>query len=500
MTTAQTPLATVTRAKPTAIEVKPGQCTIGVFPGDKPGEEVTALVKMTKDGMVRAIRTRVVLSEAKGHIWFLGGMVNGRWDPQAKAAITAVGYDFMNLFAGVSFIQPDTAVGEDGKATCNPYFHRGEGGEVDYIKVRMIGIGRNPVGNWVAHDVTLNYNLRGYFVQDLMSKWSGKKKDDVLKSWGTLYPTGAITPEITKGGKMAVACPGGVSLVVDLSNREVVAVIQEHLNRQKFGERNALTICRRNILKRFLAAVQLDGTNAVNIVSWQQPDRDFRRVGEIASAAADGRFDLGDGETVEVQRETVEVVDGDPEAAEALAGDVDEDTGEPIREQDGPEETAATPPDDKKALADARARIRDLVSGLSPAALATKLKAVGFAAYGEVASCNDLRRLQLLENVCGQTDQSAPGPTPVTVADAVAEIQRVAAVIFPSAPTDRDWLICTMCKVEKVAQVPAIDLTQAAESAFIAQSLSALPKTERPKNRDGWSTLIEEARSQFIPF
>jgi len=312
---------------PTA--AKSGETRIAVFPGrtrnDKP---VTVLVKRTETGLVRQTLTHVQLSEERGEIWTMD-----RWDPTTREkkpvrSITAAGFDRINAFLGVTFIHPDSQTIEDGRVVPNPYSHAPDG-DLVYVRVRCIGIGRNAVGNLVCQDLTVIYNLALYFAQDLYVKWWGRKSGRggtavPPKEWGTLYDADAVPQESHSDPfKKTVRCPGGIALVVDLKHPEVVSLYQEHVNRIKFADRNALTIARRNILKKFAAAQQVDESLTVPVVSWQQMDRDFQDLATMAAQANEGRLSH-EGEDVEIQRATVDASDKDDVDA-ALAGEVDPD-------------------------------------------------------------------------------------------------------------------------------------------------------------------------------
>lgn len=286
----------------------PGQAIVAVFPGDDPEKPITALVKSTPKGVVKSTLVRVPLSKEKGEVYHLP-----TWDPVKRETvkhpiITAAGYHKCNQFGGVSFATPESIIGEDGNPKGNPYFHR-ENGEVIYVKVRRIGIGRNAVGNLVAMDLTVTYDLSMYFAQDVYSKWKGKYDDASPKSWGELYAAGSVPQADEQDSrKKLVFCSGGVVLSLDLKHKEVINLISEHINRQKFSERNAITICERNILKKFFAAAILDNTLRVPVVSWQQTDHTMAEISRVAEASHEGRIDLGDEEVKIIQdAETVKI-------------------------------------------------------------------------------------------------------------------------------------------------------------------------------------------------
>ena len=318
-TSPQSPLATTRDQAPAPL--RKNETSIAIFPGDRPGDPpLTAMVKTGPRGLIRQTMTRVQLREERGEVYRMG-----MWNPKSRQyekvpILTAAGYDKLNMFGGVSFVCPETVMGDDGTPRPNPYLHR-IGDDIKYVRVRMIAMGRNPQGNLVALDTTLNYDLSTYFAQDLMSKWTSKKSD-TTKAWGKLVATGSDAINGVFDNQQAYAMPGGLTLIVDISSKDVLSLIQEHINRQKFAERNAQTIVRRNLLKRFYAAAKLGERLTVAVVGWPQIDRELRELRDVAMSANSGKISL-DGEVIDVDRTTADV--SSEEADAALAGQVDED-------------------------------------------------------------------------------------------------------------------------------------------------------------------------------
>jgi len=369
---------------------------IVVFPGSSPDDApVTGLAKLSADGKtVRALQTRIRLRP--GHKETFGMSVR---NPETKQwatvqQITALGYDKLNQFVGISFYKPDhISTGEQGpnQLRPNPYMHR-DGDEIVYVQVRFIGIGRNAVGNLVCHDLTITYNLRTYFAQDLWSKWRGRRNDKP-KSWGQLFPTVAVPKTELDITHIAVPCPGGVTLVLDLTHPDVIDCFNEHIGRQKFAERNAQTICRRNILRTFLAVAMPNQSDmTVPVVGWIQPDQDLHAIGRIAAAAERGN-PLPGGEPVEVVRQAQEVDDKDDIDA-ALAGQEDEDSRPPfdpadVNEPAGVAPPPAAPPEPQADLQALRAKIRELSRQVGPDATEEALVEHGLSSWQTLSECED---------------------------------------------------------------------------------------------------------------
>lgn len=316
-------------------ELKPGTAMIHL---DLDQQEAS-LVKMTSTGLVKAVKTYVRVNPSKGETytlpkWTLDEQSN-QWVKEEQIILTAMGYHRLNQFAGVSLNGPDTLLDDDGNVKPNPYSHR-VNGEVQYVKVRRFGIGRNAIGNWIAMDLTVTYDLELYFAQDIWAKWRGKTNAAAPADWGKVYSTENIPSEIlTDGSKKVVHCPGGVSLAVDLTSMQVLSLFNDRVKRQKFCERNAITICDRNILKKILGAQYVGEDLRVQVVSWQQADLDREAIEEMLVRLREGKLNIA-GEIVDVEAEHIDVSEKD-EVDAALHGEVDE---EMARDADGADSSA----------------------------------------------------------------------------------------------------------------------------------------------------------------
>lgn len=369
----------------------------GSGPNDKP---VMAMVKHGERGLIRSMQVSIPLSVSRGEIYPMAvwSKDGGR---SLKYPLTAQAYYRMNQFGGVTLITPDTVVDDEGKTRPNPYLHR-ESDEIKYVRVRKIGVGRNATGNLVAYDYTLTYSLSGYLAQDLMSKYLPKGKDATPKRWGILFP--AALPAPTDAGVWnGYSIPGGLKLWANVLDKEVISIVQEHLNRQRFCERNAITIAERNVLKRFYGVTQVEQDKmAVKVIGWPTPDRDFRAVAEQAMAAKDGRVVI-DGEEVNIDRAQDMVEDPDDINA-AIAGDPEETGEEGDAEGSGGEppvpgvSVAPTSRDagEDRAAADIRSKIRALCEKLGPSSddVAGLLSEFKVSSMGALADLTDVQELE----------------------------------------------------------------------------------------------------------
>lgn len=417
------------------------QTTLAVFPASKPGEQpVQAIVKVSPNGAIRNALTQVRLTKENGEVWSLRQYDYATRQYVEKKSITAAGYHKLNVFMGVTFYQPEKIVAEDGTFTSNPHFHRNASGEIIYVKVRCIGLGRNAIGNLVAQDLTLNYNLSTYFAQDIFSRWTGKK-DEATKDWGKLVPAALAKPT---PDELPIPIAGGAVLLVKLSHRDVFLAIGEHLNRQKFAERNAITICQRNILKRFVGAQVLSDSGVVPVVGWVQPDRDFVEVGKKIAEANDGRI-IVDDQPIEVER-VQESVETKEDADEALGGEYDEESP-PFIDGEVEDDSAASAPVSAGVTAAETAqlisRCRDAAANLDPQLLDDCLVACDFSTWGAVNGCKDAAKLNALlaklqaaakPKAAAPTQKQAQAPKPQPKPDQ----QPSEGKLFPNAHRNRD--------------------------------------------------------------
>lgn len=302
------------------------------MPGDTPNADpVRTIAKIGPRGQLRQLVMHVPIVPARNeaHKIRLKNPETGAWEN--TWVLSVIGYDKCNAVRGVSFVAPETLLWDDGNVRPNPFHLRDqETHELQLVRVRRIGIARSATGAFVAEDLTVTFDLRDYFTQDLWAKWRGKSNEQP-KTWGKLVPASRL-PEL-KPMENAYRVPGDLALVVDITNLDFISVIGEHNNRRKFAERIALSICRRNILARFIAVRRLDPqAMSVRVSGWPMTDRD---VGELGRAAADANEGKMTYEGMEVQVNRAAATVSEPEDVDAaFAGDGDE------------EMQAATVPDD----------------------------------------------------------------------------------------------------------------------------------------------------------
>lgn len=387
-------------SKPTS-----GTTTIVTLPGNEGEPGIQTLVKFTAAGAVQKMMTRVPLNEDLGHVYPMGGMKDGKWDSRASVIITAAGYDRLNQFGGISFSTPPSLPGPGGSMIPNPKIDLGDSGHIECVRVTMFGVGRNALGNMVAISKTIVYDLRTYLAQDLMSKWTGRKKD-APKDWAFLSPGGEDIPRRKDYPvQQAYSVPGGFYMVVNLAHKDVINLMAEHINRCKFAPRMAETICKRNILKQLFAASKLAPDLTVPVVGWVQRDEEVAGIGKAISESCDGKLDV-DGTIIDVQASTDKPDLVETEAI--LHGSQDEDQHNPTDEPEpGSVEASATPAAaTPEGLNASKAKLRELYQMVGPETFTSVLAEHGMSATDVTKWDKDTvdKAISILEGVVAGKD------------------------------------------------------------------------------------------------
>lgn len=203
-------------------------------------------MRIRKGEILRPIKAEMQLFEKLGHIYKVGD----------KYAITASGYTHLNKIASISIVTPQRVI-IDGAAKPNPYIERNAMTKaIETVNIRKIGIGLSLIGNVTVIDKTLLYNIYTYFIQSIQAKMKKKKWSDKLKGYSDepMYPNCAITgiagerPKI-EGSWAFFATAEPLGLWVNYKDQAILDCLEEHTQRQRFGDRIAQKIVERNILK-----------------------------------------------------------------------------------------------------------------------------------------------------------------------------------------------------------------------------------------------------------
>lgn len=205
--------------------------------------------KVTKGGeIMRPVKSRMMLHEKLDHIYPVGYGKNRRF------GITYSGYKHLNKSASISILTPQQ-VSHDGHEVANPRVERNDNTKaVETVSIRKIGIGYDPMGNVVAVDKSLFYNIYTYFIQSLQAKMSAKQwgKDGKMSD-KPKYPNcaiiGTVDEKPAKGKWVFYETATPLGIWADYEHPAILECLTEHTQRQRFGDRIADTIVCRNILK-----------------------------------------------------------------------------------------------------------------------------------------------------------------------------------------------------------------------------------------------------------
>lgn len=293
--------------------------------------------------IMRPIKAELALYEKAGQIYQV----------KKDFAITNEGYNLLNKVAGISLVTPQK-VTADEREHPNPYIERHPTTKlIESVFIRKIGIGYNLAGNVVVVDKTLLYNIFAYFIESIQSKmkkvvWKhGKPTKEKLHPNCAIIGTKDERPDSEKKGRWAFfETVPPLGLWINYEDSAIIDCLNEHTQRQRFGDRIAQTIVERNIMKSHPAI----GVSKVQPMK-KSDSKDHRvyvtvygyrhefgpaQIDEILAQAEKGS------KTLDVKAEVIDQVD-EVEEASAIQEVADEEkTGkkEPKKEDKEPEAPA----------------------------------------------------------------------------------------------------------------------------------------------------------------
>jgi len=246
----------------------------------------TVYIKQTQDGQImRPIKARMRLRSDLGQIYQVGGT----W------ALGVSGYLHLNKTASISIITPpDVSVG--GQKFPNPYVERNPRTKaIETVNIRKIGFGYSPAGNAVIIDKTLYYNIDTYFIQSIqavMKRRAWDKTKNKIDPDTPKHPNAARIghrsdrPKGIEGAKWTffeTASPLGIW--INYLDPAIQGCLEEHTQRQRFGDRIAQSIVTRNILKDHpaIGIVQVEPTTSwevdnPNYKNWMNDNQKRKKV------------------------------------------------------------------------------------------------------------------------------------------------------------------------------------------------------------------------------
>ena len=209
------------------------------------------------------IRSDMTLFEKMGHLYKMPG---GKWKTESededstkgkecKFMITAPGYIYANKGASISILTAQHII-VDGQERPNPHIERNPKTKgVENVAIRKMGIGYSPAGNIVVVDNTLFYNIYTYFIQSIQAKmkrmkWTNGRKTD-LKEFPNCarYGIAGEKPKDTPGRWVFYVVEPPLGIWANYDDQAIIDCLEEHIQRQKFGDRIAQKIVERNIFK-----------------------------------------------------------------------------------------------------------------------------------------------------------------------------------------------------------------------------------------------------------
>ncbi|WP_066023096.1 MULTISPECIES: hypothetical protein [Clostridium] len=191
-------------------------------------------IKRTPKGAIKSICAKLKLEEAKGELANIQGNIT----------ITAAGYNTLNKIASISVFTPEKLILPDGSVVVNPFpvFDK-ESGSIEKVWVRKTAIGYAPSGNLVITSTTLLYDIRLYFVQDLIKKIKNNK------AVGKITVESLLTEE-EKGKGIFEPIQGKLGVYANLQNVEAIKCFETFVQNKLFADRKAQTVAERNVLKK----------------------------------------------------------------------------------------------------------------------------------------------------------------------------------------------------------------------------------------------------------
>lgn len=280
--------------------------------------------------ILNPFEAKLILSERRGHLYKIKG----------KYAISGAGYIHLNRIASVNLVTPQNVV-VDGVTVPNPHIERNKITKaIEAVNVRKIAIGFSPVGNIVAIDKTLFYNVYTYFIQAIQAKMKKKKENstELLYPDCATYGTRRDKPDL--GGKekwvfYETARPLGIW--VDYSNPAIIDCLEDHTQRQRFGDRIAQKIVERNCLKDHpaigVSQVEVDkGQAEIKVYGWRH-ELEKGNIDDIAKKA-----EAGDG-SIKTEADIVDIeVEEEEEVIEEIQDEaVEYEPGKSPAELEEPE-------------------------------------------------------------------------------------------------------------------------------------------------------------------
>ena len=262
-------------------------------------------VRVRDDQIMRPVKARITLFSQLKHFYSI---------KKGSYAITAAGYVHLNKVASINLVTPQYVI-VDGKKQHNPRVERNNRTRaIEAVSIRKLGIGYSPIGNITVIDKTLFYNIYTYFIQSVQAKMNKVVWKNGSPTDEKLYPdcafTGTASDEPGTGKWAFFETVEPLGIWVNYEDKAILDCLDEHTQRQKFGDRMAQKIVERNILKDHPAIGEtqiepqkLNGKDVAYVTVYgYRHDLEPANLKEITKQVEDGS------EAIDVKAEVIEDV------------------------------------------------------------------------------------------------------------------------------------------------------------------------------------------------
>lgn len=281
-------------------------------------------IKRTGNGNLQAVRGKVQLSIKRKEIVIIKG----------TPSITSSGYDRLNQVAGLSLVLPKRVEVPMHGMQPNPFFVIDEkSGAVKFVMAKMSAIGYSPVGSMCVSEQTLLFDLSAYFKMDAIAKLK------YSNGLGRIANKEFLTDEEKKYGLFLPMLNEDIGIWLDSRHEDFMKLMSEHQQRQRFAERIAFGILRRNCLRHHpsiaVSVVDVEAGEALVTVMGYRHDIDNSGLHQIAEGESEEPIDrIAEVVTTsDIQKEDMSMSSSDSSIGEAVAEEAEE-KDEPISERD----------------------------------------------------------------------------------------------------------------------------------------------------------------------
>ncbi len=246
---------------PGAIEKSPNGAGTKVCLKADFGDVYSIIAQVPGQGLqlMAPVKADMMLYEKLGHFYKIAGKYDSETrTKEIKYNITRTGYTHLNKVPSISILSPQQLI-VDGRPVPNPMIERDPKTRViTAVNIRKMGVGYSPAGNLVVVDKTLFYNVYTYFIQSIQKKmgqveWKevgGKRVKTTNRENPDCACYGIAGAKPTKAGLWYfLPMEGELGIWINYEDPAIIDCLEEHTQRQRFGDRIAQAIVERNILK-----------------------------------------------------------------------------------------------------------------------------------------------------------------------------------------------------------------------------------------------------------